>query len=614
MATDQQSVEAGTSQLIDFVRHLPVAVAMFDSQMRYLEASERWCADYALAHDAIIGRSHYQVFPNPPAGSKAAHQRALHGESLSEDVEAFTRRDGRKSWLRWDIRPWGESGEGPRGIFIFTEDITERKQASDALVQAVCQYRDLADNSPDMIVRFDTQGRYTFVNRRFLHVTGLRELDFIGKQVGSVVANNPASAQWLAAIMAAVRSGKAHILESIFRIDGDGVEDTLWEARFVPETKDDLPVQSVLMIATDITARRRAEGRAQAGEQEARERGAIITALFDTASQAIFGIDREGNILLANRMVEEMFGYAPGELMGQPHDILLPAAIREKHAQLRERFFQAPARRPMGAGMELQAQRKDGSTFPVEVNLSAVDTADGPIAVSFLTDITLRTQQQAALRKSEQELRRLSEALLTAEEDVARQIARELHDDITQRLALMSMEIGRNAGQAVAHELVADLRTYQERILNICESIRRISHAMHPAILDDLGLAAALESLCMQMEKAQGFPVVCEVGSLPVKIAHAAAYTLYRVCQESLLNVSKHANASQVYVTLSQRGDSLSLEVADDGSGFDPAAQKVGLGTLTMKERVRLAGGTLDIRSSPEAGTTVIARVPVQAS
>lgn len=611
MDSDPDLPKAAASQLAEFVRHLPVAVAMFDTDMHYLEASGRWCADYALIHDEIIGRSHYEVFPSLPASWRTFHQRALHGESLSENIEARTQRDGRKTWLRWEIQPWGEHAGSPQGIFIFTRDITGEKQAGDALAQAAWQYRDLADNSPDMIVRFDPRGHYTFVNRRFLQVTALRETDFLGQRIGNVVPNNPASAQWLAAIMAAVRSHQPHVLESIFRVHGNGSEESLWEARFVPETEGDDVVHSVLMIATDITSRRRAELRAQLGEHEARERGAMLTALFDTASQAIFSVDRSGTILLANRMVEELFGYAPGELLGKPHDVLLPEALREKHGKLRESFFHKPSRRPMGNGLELQARRKDGSLILVEVNLGYVDSTDGPLAVSFVTDITSRAHQQAVLQKSERELRRLSEALLTAEEDVARRIARDLHDDITQRLALVSMEIGKTAAANPAAAVVTDLRAYQARILSICEGIRRISHAMHPAILDDLGLAAALESLCTDMEKAQDLPIVCEVKPLPPDIPHTAAYALYRVCQECLLNVSKHAQASHVEVTLSAANDSLRLDVTDDGTGFDTDTQKIGLGTLTMKERVRLSGGTLDIRSCPNGGTTVTARVPL---
>ena len=610
MTTSQEVNPVGTRLLADFVRHLPLAVAMFDAEMRYLEASERWCTDYGLAHDKIIGKSHYQVLPNLPETWKAFHRRAMQGESLSEKVEAFTQPDGRKTWLRWEIRPWGERDDGPEGIFIITEDISDQKHAGDALVRAVRQYRDLADNSPDVIVRFDPQGHYTFVNRRFLQVTGLREADFIGRCVGTVIPDNPASGQWLAAIMTVVRSGHPHVLESIFRLRGNGAEDTLWEARFVPEAEPNCGLQSVLMIANDITSRRRAEVRAATGEQEAHDRGAILTALFDTASQAIFGIDRQGTISLANRRVEELFGYLPGELIGQAHDILLPEALREKHGQLRERFFQNPARRPMGEGLALQGRRKDGSTIPVEVSLSFVDTVDGTIAVSFVTDITLRVQQQEALRKSEQELRRLSEALLTAEDDMARRIASELHDDITQRLALVSMEIGKTAATSTAPEVVAHLRTYQDQILAISNGIRRISHEMHPAILDDLGLGAALESLCSAMEKAAGLSFDLKVGALP-PVSRTAGYTLYRVCQESLLNVTKHAKATHVWVTLSFADNQLQLEVADDGKGYDIERQKTGLGTVTMKERLRLAGGTLKIRSGPEAGTTVTASVPV---
>ena len=323
-------------------------------------------------------------------------------------------------------------------------------------------------------------------------------------------------------------------------------------------------------------------------------------------------MDKTGIVRIANRMAEELFGYQHGELIGQNHDLLLPEHAREKHRALRDAYMAAPKRRPMGIGMELEARRKDGSMFPVEVSLSHLTTGDVPLAVAFVSDVTLRKQQEMVLLERERELRRLNFVLLSAEEETSRRIARELHDDINQQLSFLSIEIGK----AVRHlpeasPLIPQMRSYQAKIQEVTAGIRRISHEMHPAILDDLGLSAAIESLCLELEKTGHNRVHFEAQDVPDSIERTVASCLYRVSQESLRNIAKHADADQARVRLSCDGEFLTLEIIESGIGFNPEAQRRGLGMHSMEERVRLVNGTLTVTSAPSQGTRILARVPV---
>lgn len=601
--------------LSTFVRLLPVAVAMFDRDMRYIAASDRWCTDYGLHDGDIIGKSHYEIFPEIPEEWRALHRLGLAGESLRKEEDLFERADGHTMWLRWEIRPWGARNGVPAGILIYSEDITERKRAQDALLQLGKAYRDLTDNSPDAIVRFGRDGRYVFVNTHFLHACGLPEEAFIGRLAGAVVPHNPAGPLWRDAIGKVVAEGRTRILEFPFRMQENSDDETIWEARFVPEFAGGGSVQSVLMIATDRTAHRLAQAQARRGEDAVRERESIITTLFETASQGIIAVGLDARIQLANRMAEEVFGYAPGELVGKPHDVLLPEPLRAKHAMHHRQFMLAPKKRTMGQGIELQGRRKDGSMFPIEVSLSHVDTARGLLAVAFVTDITLRVNQQRALEEGQQELRKLSNALLVAEQNAARRIARELHDDITQRLAFLSMEIGKTAVRL--HDdaaAVQELRSHQGKILQISDSVRRISHEMHPSVLDDLGLAAAIESLCLDFQKYEGIPVRFTAHEIPDAVDETIGACLYRVTQESLHNITRHAQAAAAQVSLERQGDHLQLQIVDDGMGFDTSSRKPGLGTLSTQERVRLVNGAVSVESAPGKGTCVTVRVPIEVS
>jgi signal transduction histidine kinase len=134
---------------------------------------------------------------------------------------------------------------------------------------------------------------------------------------------------------------------------------------------------------------------------------------------------------------------------------------------------------------------------------------------------------------------------------------------------------------------------------------------MHPSILDDLGLSAALESMCLDLRQLEGMRIDFAARDVPEDIDRRVAFCLYRVCQESLRNISKHAQAQDVTVVLSGDGESLELTVIDAGIGFDTARQKPGLGTQSMKERVRLVHGTVSIDSQPGHGTRVVVKVPL---
>lgn len=876
--------------LLTFVRQMPVAVAMFDRNMRYLEASDRWCEEYRLKRPQVLGKSHYEISPEIPERWRAFHRRGLAGEVLRSDDELLDRAGGRRTWLRWKIQPWGAKNGLPEGILIFSEDvtarilaetseaqalarmndvadglwrardlragldlilsaaidlmkadmgnvqvadvtrpllhiqahkncgddflrtfrevapddgtpcarafhdgrrvivedidadgpsaprrealhsagvraiqstpligwggrvigilsthfrtahrpseeelrrldqyarlaaafieqnrmeeglrqserqlrvaldasaagvwsvdmpsgqvtwdersrelfgipaagadtlesvmsripeedrirmlsrlehmrrtpadddwnvefrtltpdgetrwvhgigkaqrdsdgalarisgigldITKRKQTEDALAQSMREFHDLVENSPDGIARLDPQGRYRFVNPRMAELGRCTEEDFLGKPIGSVAGGG--SERWLRLVKNVVETGEVVTAEHVFPD-----EQLVVSIRLVPERNPDGTTRSLLMIATDMTERRRAE-------KLAGERATLIETLFDSAAQGIFASDADGKIELINTMAEQMFGYEPGELLHQSHELLLPEQVRQKHARHRESFAAAPKRRPMGQGLDLLARRKDGSLFPVEVSLCYLNAEQGFLAVSFVTDITVRKEQ-------ERELKRLSNALYAAEENAAREIAQELHDDITQRLAFLSIEIGKTASEEpMPDSMRPKLKSLQAGIQELSERIRQISHRMHPSVLEDLGLVSALEDLCTEFESVGGLSIAFEASGVPDHLDRSLSSCLYRVCQECLRNISKHAKADAVEVRVSVDGETVSMAIVDTGVGFDPAAIRSGLGTYSMMERVRLVNGTMSIESEPGRGTRVFVRVPLK--
>jgi PAS domain S-box-containing protein len=352
----------------------------------------------------------------------------------------------------------------------------------------------------------------------------------------------------------------------------------------------------------------------RAREEQLRESEATIRTLLDTASQAILAIDVSGTIVIANRKVGEMFGYSVDELIGRQHEILLPHRLRERHRALRTSFNTDPKPRAMGMGMDLVGLRRDGTEFPIEVSLSSVATKQGLLAVSFVSDITERKKAETDLKESEQRLRALAGNLLTAQEDERRNLARELHDDVTQQLAFLSIELGRLAGELPpASEVHQRALTLQAQTTRASSEVRRLSHGLHPSVITDFGLGIALEEFCQEFQTAHKVHVEFEGLIEDSALNDTAATNLYRIAQESLRNSHIHGRAKNIHVTLSIEDGLLQLQVVDDGIGFsmDAARNKAGLGITSMLERIRLVHGTLTLSPRPGGGTVVTASIPL---
>jgi signal transduction histidine kinase len=218
-------------------------------------------------------------------------------------------------------------------------------------------------------------------------------------------------------------------------------------------------------------------------------------------------------------------------------------------------------------------------------------------------------ESRAALEVSHREIQQLAGSLLTAHEDERRHLARELHDDLTQRLARLAIDAGRMESAADAPEGVRLLR---EDLVRLSEDVHALSYRLHPSVLDDLGLVEALRAECDRVAHTGELRVDVEASAVPAALPAEASLCLFRVAQEALSNAARHAHASAVTVLLSSQNSGLRLAVSDNGSGFDPERSRdhASLGLASMRERVRLLQGELDIESTPGRGTTVVAWVP----
>jgi signal transduction histidine kinase len=260
----------------------------------------------------------------------------------------------------------------------------------------------------------------------------------------------------------------------------------------------------------------------------------------------------------------------------------------------------------IGHGREGRGRRKDGSAFPMELTISEAVLAERRVFTGFVRDITERKQAERTARE-------LSGRLINAQEAERSRLARELHDDITQRLARLAIDAGRAEAGRNGDGSREMMREVRDGLVRLSEDVHSLSYRLHPALLEDLGLADALRAECERFARQESVPVEIKLEQVPPNTTKGAGLCLFRVTQEALRNVARHAHAHSAAVSLRPFDGGLQLAVRDTGIGFDPGQQRhsPSLGLASMRERVHLLRGELDIESAPNQGTSIVAWVPL---
>jgi PAS domain S-box-containing protein len=214
----------------------------------------------------------------------------------------------------------------------------------------------------------------------------------------------------------------------------------------------------------------------------------------------------------------------------------------------------------------------------------------------------------------EEERRDLGGRLINAHEEERRRLSRELHDGVGQRLALMSVELARLRKEVTGSPpILEQVRRLSEHIEEVGSELHRLSHELHPAWLEQLGLAASLRRICSELSDAGGITILLEIEEIPVVLTNEVALAVYRIAQEALHNIVKHSRARNSTVRLEADRDDIVLSVIDDGLGFDPLADRAmtGVGLISMRERVGQVDGQMTLTSKPNEGTRIEVRVPL---
>ena len=467
------------------------------------------------------------------------------------------------------------------------------QQRTEELDKSNLWKRAIINALPDMLYVIDRDNRFAnYINPRG-HRTYADPAFFMNKRVEEVM---PAElAKEMIGNFDAIRAGKDMITHQYsLNLDGRSLD---YEARYTQYNK-----QEVLVLVRDITERVQAEKKLRESEVKYR-------TLVEKASDAIFIADFTGKILIVNPAACRLSQYTEAELLQRTiFDFTLPDELSRQPLQFEVIASGGTAR------AERKLRRKDLTQIDVEITASKV-SEDRFLA--FIRDISERKKIEKELRDSREQFRQLSNYLENIREEERVHIAREIHDELGQQLTVLKMDLYRlGKGREKDEELEKEKETLQDLVNEIVLTVRKISSQLRPSVLDDLGLEAAMEWYSREFHKRTGIKVYFTSLLEDRPLTDKTKTGLFRIFQESLTNILRHAAAGEVRISLAPAGDQLELRIEDNGKGFTPEEieGKKTLGLLGIKERAAVLKGEYEIRSTPGKGTVTTVRVPLEPS
>jgi len=581
------------------VEHSPDYIARYDLNYRRVYANPALLELMRLPAHEVLGKTPAELssFDDVEDYMEQLRQAVETGEEVTGEVRI---RDvlGRVRWGHMRIVPECAPGGKVASLLAISRDVDELKSSEQL-------FRTLAENFPDLLVRFDSDGRFIYVNRGVAEAFGVSQEAFIGKTQREVAPPTEA----------AQTERLARAVKRVFTEGQPNEEEVLWqtahgarnfEVRHVPEKDAEGKVVSVLGIAHDIT-------RLRAIEQALRDSERAFRTLAENAPDPIIRYDRNGRRTYVNPEFERVVGIPAEKLLGHAAGRVpgtTPAVARRVQAKLKKIMASGVL-----AKFEL-AWTKDGQARCWYVHAVPEYDAHG-VVQSVLTvwrDIVERKEAEQRLRESYDLLRELTSRRETAREEERKRIARDLHEELGQQLTALRMGAStlRIRFGSDNPELAAHVRKILILADNTMQVVRDVVASLRPAVLD-AGIVAALEWLAAEFSRNGQTTCRLRVPQENLSIAEERAIALFRIVQEALSNVSRHAGAKQVFIALEQRGSDCLLEVRDDGKGFDPAAIRgPSFGLAGMRERVLMLGGEISVGSTRGNGTTIRVRFPIR--
>jgi PAS domain S-box-containing protein len=490
-------------------------------------------------------------------------------------------------------------------------EISQRKSVEKALRESEERYRSLYHNTPAMLHSIDLGGRLVSVSDYWAEALGYKRNEVIGKKLTEFLTRESRRYAEQTVFPDFFKNGFCKDVSYQFIKKNGGKIDILLSA--IAERDSEGRIVRTLAVSMDVTERKRAEDALKTAKEELSRyskdlerqveiRTGEISSILKYTPAVVYIKDVEGRYLLVNSRFEELFKVENDKVRGKTDYEILPKEVADQFCTndlkvlAEKRSFQNEEHIPQNNGIHTYLSVK----FPVYDESSVY----GVCGIS--TDIT-------AVRKAQDQLRRLSGSIMANQEKERTAIARELHDELGQMLTALRMD------SVWIRERLKEIDSKaSERALMMCtlidktiNDVRSMAFRLRPGVLDDLGLVDALDWYTTDFEKRTGITCVFEQANVPVT-NDTVATASYRIVQEALTNVARHSSADRVDVALKTERGILTLAVVDNGCGFNALklSETECLGVAGMQERASLAGGILEVQPRPGKGTRVYFKVP----
>ncbi len=495
-----------------------------------------------------------------------------------------------------------DAGRAIKIVGVF-QDISDRKRSEMERRDSMERYRAMVEAFDGLIYICSQDYRIEFMNQRLVERTGRNA---VGELCYQVLHDRDSACPWC--VNERILQGET------VRWEVQSPKDHLWYyVANTPIQNADGTISKQSMIM-DISERKQAEG-------ELLTQKNMLQSIMSVMNSGITIRDLNYDLTYQNEYSVRMFGNHLGEKcyrVFEGIDVIcdncpVAKAIEDgmSHSLVKE-IEMIPGEISFWENTAVPMRDANGNIYAcLEVNHNITERK--------LAEEALR-QSEAALRSSQNDFRKLAGRLISAKEVELRRLSRELHDDLTQRLAVIAIEAGKleldlNKMPAAHPVALQKISKVKEQLIKVSEDVHRISRQLHPTILDDLGLVRAIESECTTTMRRENLEIIFRHEGVPAAISSDIELCIYRVVQEGLKNVITHASAKSCEILLKSTDNSLCLTVSDDGRGFDPAEvrHKPGLGLSSMRERAQLVRGDFSINSQPGQGAAIRICVPLNA-
>lgn len=449
----------------------------------------------------------------------------------------------------------------------------------------------LIEFSEDAVIGKTLDGTIEYWNKAAERMYGYTAEDVIGKSVSIIVP--PDRLEEFHGFLNKIQKGERISQFETVRVRKDGIRIDVSLSIAPILDRAGRPIYAST-ITRDITTSKRAQ-------RALRESQRRMQAILEMTVEGIITIDEQGHIESFNPAAERIFGFAAGEVIGRNVNRLMPPPYQEEHETYLRRYLETGKKKIIGIGREVIGMRKDGTTFPMELEVSEVRLGRQRLFTGFIRDITAR--------------RHLERKVLDISEQERQRIGQDLHDGLGSLLTGIAMRAQALAQMLKKGEIIraVDLEQIAEWVEEGATHAQALARGLSPVMLETQGLRAALQEMAISVQTLSGIPCTFEGDESLPPVHGTVVAQLYRIVQEATHNAARHARPQHIQIRLAAEANNLLLTVRDDGIGYpEDASSGAGMGHHIMPYRARLIGADFSIRGIPGGGTLVSCSLPLK--